>query len=265
MRRIAALGFALAGSIVLIAVSAAGASAAEPAFYECHKLAKNAEGNYEGGFTDKACSAASGTHEGKYELQEGIGKKHTIKGKSGHAELETPGLGNVSCTSSKSLGTLESPKHIGAITVEYKGCTAAGKKCNSAGAKAGSIKTNELEGNLGYISKAGHEVGVLITAVSKGNLAEFNCEGLQIETKGGVIGRATPVNTFTKVGELTFKKSGSVQEVRKFEGEATNHELLTTFVGLGGPLPSTQNSRMSRRGNSSRSKRSDASPTPWLR
>jgi hypothetical protein len=238
MRRIAALGFVLAGLIV--AVSAAGASAADPAFYECHKLAKNAEGKYTGGFNNKSCSEASPTHEGKYELQEGIGKKHTIKGKSGHAELETPGLGNVSCTSSKSIGTLESPKHIGAISVEYKGCTAAGKKCNSAGASAGTIKTNVLQGDLGYISKAGHEVGVLITAVSKGNLAEFNCEGLQIETKGGVIGRATPVNTFSKVGELTFKKSGSVQEVRKFEGEAENHELLTTFVGLGGPFPSTQ-------------------------
>ncbi len=240
MRRIAALGCALIGATVLIAVSAVGAFAAGPAFYECHKLSKNAEGKYTGGFTNKACSEASGAHEGKYELQEGTGKKHTIKGKSGHAELETPGLGNVSCTSSKSIGTLESPTHIGAITVEYKGCTSAGKKCNSAGAKAGSIKTNELEGNLGYISKAGHEVGVLINAVSKGNLAEFSCEGLQIETKGGVIGRATPVNTFTKVGELTFKKSGSSQEVRKFEGEAENHELLTTFVGLGGPLPSTQ-------------------------
>jgi len=238
MRRIVALGLALVG-IAVVAVSAAGASAAEPAFYECKKLAKNAEGKYEGGFTNKACSEASGTHEGKYELKEGIGKKHTIKGKSGHAELESS-LGSVSCTSSKSLGQLQTPTHIGEIHVAYKGCTSGGKKCNSTGAKAGTIETTELQGDLGYLNKAAHEVGVLITAVGGGNLAEFNCEGLEISTKGGVIGQASPVNEFTKLGELTFKKSGSAkQEWRNFEGGGT-HELETTFAGIGGPVPSSQ-------------------------
>jgi len=226
--------------MVLIAVSVAGASAAEPAFYECKKLAKNAEGKYEGGYTSKTCSETSATHEGKYELKEGIGTKTTVKGKSGHAELESS-LGSVSCTSSKSIGVLQSPTHIGEVHVAYKGCTAGGKKCNSAGAKAGSIETNTLQGDLGYLNKAAHEVGVLITPVSTVNLAEFNCEGLQIETKGGVIGQATPVNEFTKLGELTFRKSGSAtQEFRKFEGETATHELETTFVGIGGPVPSSQ-------------------------
>jgi len=240
MRRISALGLALIGATVLIAVSAAGASAAEPAFYECKKLTKNAEGKYTGGFTDKTCSVASGTHEGKYELQEGIGKKPAIKGKSGHAELESS-LGSVSCTSSKSSGMLQTPKHIGEIHVTYSGCTSGGKKCNSAGAKAGTIETNELQGDLGYLNKASHEVGVLITAAKTTNLAEFNCEGLRIETKGGVIGQASPINEFTKLGELTFKKSGAAkQEFRKFEGETATHELETTFQGIGGPVPSSQ-------------------------
>jgi hypothetical protein len=240
MRRIAALGLALVGSTVLIAVSAAGASAAEPAFYECKKLTKNAEGKYTGGFTEKACKTSSGTHEGKYELKEGIGTKPTIKGKSGHAELESS-LGSVSCTSSKSIGQLETPTHIGQIHVAYKGCTSGGKKCSSAGAAAGTIETKELKGDLGYLNKAAHEAGVLIRPVGAGNLAEFSCEGLQIETKGGVIGQATPVNEFTKLGELTFKKSGSAkQEFTKFEGESASHELETTFVGIGGPVSSSQ-------------------------
>jgi hypothetical protein len=239
MRRIAALGFALIGATVLIAVSAAGASAAEPAFYECKKLTKNTEGKYEGGFTNKACSEASGTHEGKYELKEGIGTKPTIKGKSGHAELESS-AGNVSCTSSKSIGQLQTPTHIGEIHVAYKGCTSGGKKCNSTGAKAGTIETRELQGDLGYLSKAAHEAGVLITPVGGGNLAEFNCEGLEISTKGGVIGQATPVNEFTKLGELTFEKSGAAtQKFRKFEGETATHELETT-IGPVGPVSSSQ-------------------------
>jgi hypothetical protein len=240
MRRIAALGFALIGATVLIAMSAVGASAAEPAFYECKKLTKNAEGKYEGGFTNKACSETSVAHEGKYELKEGIGTKPTIKGKSGKAELESS-LGSVSCTSSKSIGQLETPTHIGQIHVAYKGCTSGGKKCNSTGAKAGTIETKELQGDLGYLNKGAHEAGVLITPVSTVNLAEFNCEGLEIATKGGVIGQATPVNTFTKLGELTFEKSGAAtQKFRKFEGETATHELETTFVGIGGPVPSSQ-------------------------
>src|SRR5260370_15753927 len=103
MRRIAALGLALIGSTVLIAVSAAGASAAEPAFYECKKLTKNAEGKYEGGFTNKACSEGSGTHEGKYELKEGIGTKPTSKCKIRHAELESS-LGSLSLTRPERIG-----------------------------------------------------------------------------------------------------------------------------------------------------------------
>jgi hypothetical protein len=76
--------------------------------------------------------------------------------------------------------------------------------------------------------------------VSTTNLAEFNCEGLEISTKGGVIGQATPVNEFTKVGELTFKKSGSAkQEFTKFEGESASHELETT-IGPVGPVSSSQ-------------------------
>src|ERR1700739_1630642 len=109
MKRIAAVGRALTGSTVLIGVSAAGASAETPAFTECKKLTKNAEGKYEGAFTEKDCSTGSPTHEGKYELAIGTGKKvpSVIKGKSGQAELETPGAGTIECTSSKSVGTLE--------------------------------------------------------------------------------------------------------------------------------------------------------------
>jgi len=251
MKRIAALGFALIGATVLIAVSAAAASAETPAFTECKKLTKNAEGKYEGAFTDKACGTSSPTHEGKYELATGTGKKvpSIIKGKSGKAELETPGAGTIECTSSKSIGTLEAPNKISKIGVEYKGCKSAGKKCNSTGSPGGTIKTHELHGELGYINKAAHEVGVLITAVGAGHLADFECEGLKVEVKGGVIGRASPVNTFSKEGKLTFAKTGSKkQEVTHFEG-GPEEVLMTEFSTTGVFLESAQEQENTQKGS----------------
>jgi hypothetical protein len=48
------------------------------------------------------------------------------------------------------------------------------------------------------------------------------------------------VNEFTKLGELTFKKSGAAkQEFTKFDGEAGSHELETT-IGPVGPVSSSQ-------------------------
>jgi len=252
MRRIAALGFALIGATVLIAVSAAAASAETPAFTECKKLTKNAEGKYTGEFTNKTCSETSVAKEGKYELAIGTGKKvpSIIKGKSGKAELETPGAGTIECTSSKSVGTLEAPNKISKIAVEYKGCKSAGKKCNSAGSPGGTIKTHELAGELGYISKAAHEVGTLITAVGGGHLADFECEGLKVEVEGGVIGVATPVNTFSKEGKLLFFKNGSKkQEHTNFEGEpAGSHVLMTEFSSVGVFLESSQEQENTQKG-----------------
>lgn len=229
MGKMRILVLALFALFALFAISAAGASAAEPAFYECAKVT--------GGKYEKGCGKEGG--KGGYELREGIGKKHELKGKSGKAKLETPGVGAVECTSSKSVGTLTSPKTINKITVEYKGCTSNGKKCNSAGAKAGVIKTNPLKGEIGYINKAAHEVGADISPESGTNLAEFECEGVKIETYGSVIGRVEPVNTFSKTSELIFKGTSGKQEIRKLEGQSED-VLHTNFVGIASGLESYQ-------------------------
>jgi hypothetical protein len=226
------LGLVLVAVFALSAVAAASASAAEPAFYEC---AKEAGGKYE-----KGCAKEGG--KGGYVLREGIGKNHTLKGKSGKAKLETPGVGAVECSSSKSTGTVTGPKNINKIVVEYKGCTSNGKKCNSTGAKAGTIKTNTLKGEIGYIEggKAAHEVGADIKPESGTNLAEFECEGVKIETYGSVIGRVKPVNTFSKTSELIFKgTSGGGQEIKKLEGQPED-TLHTNFVGIASGLSSYQ-------------------------
>jgi len=92
------IGLSVMACLLLGAALSAAASAAEPALYECHKTVKNAEKKYEAGYNDKLCSEKNPTHEGKYELQEGIGKGKKFKGKGGGANLEVKGLGGVGCT-----------------------------------------------------------------------------------------------------------------------------------------------------------------------
>lgn len=242
--RLKMMGLCLVAVFALTAAISASASAAEPAFYECHKLTTKP---YTGKFTDKKCSVAATPAQeaegkvNKYELQEGIGAKgKAFKGKGGKATLHTPAVGGeVTCKSFKDEGHINTPTTENKVFSEFKTCESLGKKCSSPSQKAGTIKTNALAGELGYISKGAKTVGVLLKAETGSVLAEFNCEGLEIVTTGSVIGTIAPVNTFTKTETNVFQVNGEgFQQIKNFEG-GPNHELLSTING-GGPFPSGQ-------------------------
>jgi hypothetical protein len=244
MRRMKMMGLCLVALFALTAVAVSSASAAEPAFYECHKLTAKP---YTGKYTDKACSkeATSGEKaegkKNKYELQEGIGAKGKgFKGKGGKATLHTPAVGGeVTCKSFGDSGNITTPTTEGKVISEFKTCESLGKKCSSPGAKAGLIKTNPLKGVLGYINKSKKEVGVALSAETGSVLAEFNCEGLEIVTTGSVIGTIAPVDVFTKTETNVFAVNGEgFQAIKNFEGGA-NQELVSKINGSG-PFPSGQ-------------------------
>jgi hypothetical protein len=249
--RLKIMGLCLVAVFALTALVSASASAAEPAFYECAKLTVKP---YKGKFTDKKCSkeaTAKEQEEGKknkYELQEGVGKGKVFKGKGGSATLHTPAVGGeVTCTSFGDTGKIATPTTETGILSTFKGCTSLKKKCASPGQKAGTIVTNKLKGVLGYINKAKHEVGVALSAEGAGNLAEFNCEGIEIETSGSVIGTLEPVNVFTKTENNVFAVNGEgFQEITKFEG-GTTQQLLSKVNGSG-PFPSGQQAKAANKG-----------------
>jgi hypothetical protein len=210
---------------LLLAAVAPAAMAAEPALYECAKLAKNATTKkYEGKYTDKKCSNEATEAEkaegkkNKYELKEGIGKGKAFKGKGGGANLEIVTLGGVTCTSSADGGKFTGPKTAGGVFVTFKGCELSGHKCENTG-KAGEVKTNTLEGVIGYINKSKHEVGVDLSAETGSYEAEFTCGELEIRVSGSVIGAVvSPLNVFTKVATLSFTQSAGRQHVQNLEG-----------------------------------------------
>lgn len=219
MRYARVIGACMIAAFALAAVAAASASAAEPALYECAKAAKSGK-KYTGGYNNKTCSEANATHEGKYELKEGIGKGKAFKGKGGTANLEIQSVGGVSCTSSSDTGKFTGPKTGGNIVVVFEGCELLHHPCTNT-SKSGEIKTNPLKGEVGYIEggKAAHEVGVELSAESGPYEAEFRCAEGEFRVSGGVIGLVTsPKNVFTKEAGFLFQQSAGVQKYKKLEG-----------------------------------------------
>jgi opacity protein-like surface antigen len=233
----------------LAAVASAGASAAEPALFQCGSAPKNAEKHFTGGFTDKKCSVPSATHEGKYNLEEWnlgsaelkTGKKGKVKkfkGKGKGANLEVKQLGGIACTSSTDTGEFNGPKSAANVAVTFKGCELAHHTCQNT-ATAGEIKTNALKGEIGYIEggAAKHEVGVALTSQTGIYLGEFKCGELEIRVHGTVIGLVTSTkNAFTKEATLLFQQSGGEQRIKKLEGGPTD-VLLTESRKTGAEWP----------------------------
>lgn len=228
-------GLCLVAMFAMAALAAASASAALPEFYECHKGAKGS-----GEFSDKKCSNNVGAGKGLYTLQPGVGKGKAFKGKGGTATLHTPAVkAEVSCKSLKGSGKMTSPTQISNVVVTFTSCVSLGKKCTTPAQKPGTIKTNPMKAGLGYISKSPLKVGTNLSAESGTRLAEFVCEGLEINVTGSVIGEISPVNTFSKVATSTYAILGDgSQAVKKYESGPT--EILQAEINGSGPFESGQ-------------------------
>jgi hypothetical protein len=154
--------------------------------------------------------------------------------------LEIKGAGEVLCKSDTATGEVTTAQ-LGTVTAFFHGCESASKKCTGVlNGVEGDITTNLLTITLGYINKAKAEVGTEFKPHSGTYNAEFECPGspdLFNKVKGAVIGRVTPSNVSEVVSKSDLKKSGTEQEVQKFEGGPVDHlisEISTT--GKGGPF-----------------------------
>lgn len=231
-------GLCLLTALAAFGAMAASASAAEPALYECAKATK-VENKYTGTYTDKKCSHEASPAEkeagktNKYELKEGVGKGKPFKGKGSGANLEVVEVGGVACTSSSDSGKFTSPKGAGDVVVVFKGCELNGHKCENTG-KAGEVKTNPLKGEIGYVEKATHKVGVDLSAETGLYEAQFHCGEITMRVSGSVIGLVTSaINTFTKEATLSFTQSGGIQHIQNLEGMPKD-TLSAELAGAGG-------------------------------
>jgi hypothetical protein len=146
------------------------------------------------------------------------------------------------CESASGTGTITGPK---ALTAKFtlKGCRPeGGALCNTIGAAAGEIKTEELKSALVYISKSTKEVGIDFNqyeGTGFKNLpvfALFGCnEGKIHETmRGGFIAPLTQTGTKTSSYTLKVAQSNGNQKPLEYENEAgkkINNHLEATAIG----------------------------------
>ena len=146
--------------------------------------------------------------------------KVKVTGKSGAGTLETVTGTKVTCTGGTSSGEITAEKTVSKTLVIFTGCASSGFKCSTSGAASGELKTKELTGTLGYLTKSTKEVGLDLKPASGTEFIEFECAGgiVKVKVTGSVICPLTPVNTSTTTFTLTCKQKAGVQEFKKFEG-----------------------------------------------
>jgi hypothetical protein len=225
MKRMRTLGLAVAAMCALAAFAATSAFAL-PEVGRCKAVAGT------GKYTESNCNTkAKPTGTGNFEFFKGAAKVG-FTATSGEAVLEGESGVQVVCKSSNVTGKLDADGTKGAIKgVEsvistYHNCAIPtfGITCQSTGAAAESIVTNELEGNLVYAvgGKASKEVLQELKPAksAKGKFTEFSCGAGAVVVKvesgpkaGGncIFAPVTSVNTMSATNGQVYKGSKGVQ------------------------------------------------------
>jgi hypothetical protein len=171
----------------------------------------------------------------------------TFASKSGVSTLEA-GEVAITCQESKAeKGEIISAKVVSKLVVTFKSCEAEteGKKCKPNG-ETGTIKTNELQGELGYTNKTEKKVGLDLKPMpaSENIFVNLTAKCLPLEhnsVEKGVIGQIEPVNTLSKTGKLEFKITSEKQAIREIElGSTKVKSVLTVFEIIEAPLETIQ-------------------------
>jgi len=247
MKRMTVLGLSLFAVLAMGVTAATSAYAApkDPVYKECVKV----KGKVVGEYTSKECTPGS-KGAGKYNLVSvKTGAKLAFTSKSGASTLlltdpTNPAeywkggtvIGKVTCKSDKDKGNVTGPKSD-EVVVEFSTCTSEGKKCTSTNTtKKGTIKTEPLSSELVVLK--GGKIGIRIFPTKSGGFdAVFDCEGLNSEVTGDVLGEVTKNIEAAKKeqgNEFRANTSTGAQEFNATEGGKEGEDYLFSRVVSGG-------------------------------
>jgi hypothetical protein len=138
---------------------------------------------------------------------------------------------HLSCKSGSAEGEFANVKKAKKVKMTFEGCqdSIIAGSCETNALEEGKIKTSELEGTLGYVEEAGKKVGLDLNPVAE-PLAKFECSGIEVEVKGGVIGELKPINTKTRLYKLVFEQAAGTQKWTKLVG-GVNSTLEVKIMG----------------------------------
>jgi hypothetical protein len=140
-----------------------------------------------GEFNNSKCTTQ--TAGGKYEWHSGVANP-ALTTHAGSVKLETADGALLRCSTEHGTATFSTAKTLGGVVLQFTGCELRFSKCTTAGHAAGEIETKQLEGQLGWISKAAGQAGLALRpSGGSGPFAEYSCGGIPYTLTGGVAAR----------------------------------------------------------------------------
>jgi phospholipase C len=190
-----------------------------------------------GRYANPICTEASPLANGEYEWSAGAAKAG-VRTSGGLATLSTAGGLQITCQAEKASGAYASSK-TERLQVAFTGCAdLSSASCQSEGAAAGEIRSDPLEGELGFIKNQFNgttpvvSVGLALAPVAPdSNVAAFVCgEGSQIVVQGSVIGTVSAIDKMSITSGSTYKAKSARQRPESFEG-GVPHLLQMSLSG----------------------------------
>jgi phospholipase C len=215
-----------------------------PELGRCATAPQDREKHHHGRYVDASCTEASAGATGEYEWAAGAAKP-AVKIVGAASTLVTGGGLQISCSAESGTGEYTGPK-TELLQIVMTGCTdASAASCQSAGAGAGEVKTDPLEGTLGFIRNEPQLPkpvvlgGLDVTpAGADPNVASFSCgeEGgqsaRQVVVRGSVIGTVTALDKMSSSRDSAYRAQRARQHPERFEG-APADVLLASLDGGG--------------------------------
>lgn len=178
-------------------------------------------------------SASATLPELSYTLPEAISYS------GGQMAFEGSTSTSVKCETVAGTTELSGFKQISS-TLKLKGCNLSffgiPAKCSSAGAAEGEVVAKTVNARLEYISKAAHEVALILNYGGKNStIAAFKCGSEEEAIRGEVIAKITPIKTLTASFAIAFKGSKGTQELTQYENEKGEKMAVSSLeLGTGG-------------------------------
>jgi hypothetical protein len=226
VRQIRSAGLCLVVAFALGVVAATSALATAPEYGRCLKKAK--------GFTTSSCTVAGEGTKAKYEWVPGAGKTK-FETKGGIGILTSVSGNKVECHTESSTGEFfeGNNKEAGNMVIKFNECASLSLACNTPGAAAGELVTNDVEALVGWENKAKKKTDIELhpaKSVSSGLFIEFECQGLVIKVQGAVL---VPVKNdkMTNKETLKFVASKGKQKPEKWEESTAKIILESSFKG----------------------------------
>ncbi len=187
---------------------------------------------FHGGFLAATCLSRSATDTGQYEWSAGARKAaFTLTLTAATAALETVGKTKITCKGGTGTGQYSGRNAVGAVSLQLTGCEQSAKPCTTAGQASGTIRSQTLEGVLGWQTRSLKKVALSLYPVGKsGPFMQFTCAAAGAVTVEGSLLVPDAADKMISSTTLLFKATAGKQKPENFEGAP--REVL--FASIGG-------------------------------